>query len=491
MTHINTFLDENSSFLTKGACVKESSLGGYGIFTSSKLSEGDIVLRVPSEKVLDIYKLKQVRDVLVEKDTLGIVEKVIRFLLMLDIELSESALIWCYLCSFVLLRNDPQVDLGHIQWVLSYLDVLLKTPILDVDQLNIGSSDSILRDVAATKTEVFKLYVDLLEYHPPAAKFIKFEEAFQLFQAVRSRVLEIPCEIKGNANGVPGNKIPADQDSSNQEGNKDDFETNVSLVPMLDFANHSFHNNAVFDVDRASGDVVLRLIKPLEPNQEITICYSPVTEGSTRFMNRFCDTYGFLPSRGTFTWSIENFNETMNSNTEDQGGFNDFKKMAQWLRIPLELIFSVEKDGSVYIELTHSILPLLFIPGLKYNPNWLKNKEEIFEELKSQTDASADDLIHWLSEQEEAGEMIYGMKLAYGVLYNGSPVEVENIVNQTGILTEATVDSLELATMDAIIRTIQTTLDKDILETESTMIQQYHQAKKSILDRFIRNPQTK
>lgn len=40
----------------------------------------------------------------------------------------------------------------------------------------------------------------------------------------------------------------------------------------------------------------------------------------------------------------------------------DFDKVAQWLRIPLEIIFEIASDGSTRVDQSESLLPLLFIP---------------------------------------------------------------------------------------------------------------------------------
>lgn len=487
---IPSFIQQNASYFSSAVLVKESTLGGYGIFASTDMPKDSVVLTVPPERALDIHTLLQLRKTLVDNDPLGIADKVLRSVLRLNFEISETLIIWCHLCAMVIVRNDPSVDLRNVDWVLSYLDVLLSTEILDINEELMDLSDALLQEIIEIKSGVRRLYDQLISIYPPAAKFIQFLDAFHLFQAVKSRVLEIPCEVQSNDtnNDEASAKVDDNADGScNFDGNEDDFTTNVSLIPMLDFANHSFENNAVFDVDRSTKDIILRLVKPVKANEEITICYSPITEDMPqRFMNVFFATYGFLPERGSFLWQLENFNEVMNEKSE-YSSFNDYKKMAQWLRIPLEIAFDVSKTGIVTANLSDSLLPLLLIPGLKYKPDWRSNKAEIYEELCEKAEGTPEDFVEWLSEQEASGDLMYGLNVAYGVHFEGRPIQVDSIISQTGCSSEDAIDFLELAAMEAIVRSIQATTKNTSSGLESTMIQSYFEMKNLILNRYIEN----
>lgn len=117
---------------------------------------------------------------------------------------------------------------------------------------------------------------------------------------MRFRVLEIPCETETGKSATA--ERPDIGEGAEFTDNNDDFETNVSLVHRLDFANHSFDYNAAFDVDRESKDYNTRLVTPVDKDEEITICYCSLTDDmSPRFMNLFFVTYGFLPMRGFYS----------------------------------------------------------------------------------------------------------------------------------------------------------------------------------------------
>lgn len=482
MDPINKFVEENSKHLYSGAIVKKSHLGGFGIFATTPINDGETVLRVPHDRVFDIHTLQQLRNVFVEADTLGTVKEVLRIILQLDFEILETVIIWCYLCAFVIIRNDTNVQLSNVEWIDSYLDVLLSTETLDIDESVLDSLDALVLEVKNLKASVRKSYDELVGKYPDTTKLLRFEEAFQLFQAIRSRVLEIPCEIEAK-NNEPEVKQSEDSDTTHSTDNIDDFQTNISLVPVLDFANHSFENNAVFDVDRTTKDVLLRVIKPVKEGDEITICYSPITEDmSPRFMNLFFTSYGFLPNRGYFSWHMEHLNTVMNE--KNQSEFNDYQKIAQWLRVPLELNLEVHRNGNVTANLGDSIFPLLFIPDLKYNADWRLCKDKIFEELSSKAEGSADEFVMWLEEQESTGEPIYGIDVAYGVLFEGEPVVVDNVLSQTGCLSDEAIDALELLAMRMILEIIGVTI-QSVPEVLSRMLQQYFHDKNDILKRFL------
>lgn len=300
MSPIEEFIRQNSAFLDPGIVVAQSSFGGYGIKASKSLGEVDVVLRVPLYKVLDIHTLLHLRNQLHNHDTLDVAKKVLQAVLRFDFDISETMIIWCHICALVILRNDPGVDLSPVQWVVDYLDVLFSNEILDVNDLLSDSTDALVYEVVRIKANIRMLYEQLLEIHPSAAGVISIEDAFQLFHAVRFRVLEIPCETETGKSATA--ERPDIGEGAEFTDNNDDFETNVSLVSRLDFANHSFDYNAAFDVDRKSKDVIPRLVTPVDKDEEITICYCPLTDDmSPRFMNLFFATYGFLPMRGFYS----------------------------------------------------------------------------------------------------------------------------------------------------------------------------------------------
>lgn len=99
------------------------------------------------------------------------------------------------------------------------------------------------------------------------------EEVSRVYSSVISRILEIPEAVNEHS---------------------EDFFVNPTLVPILDFVNHSNDSrNAYYDIDRSNNDIVLLLEPSLADKSECTevfISYSPTEE-----LVHFVQVYGFIP----------------------------------------------------------------------------------------------------------------------------------------------------------------------------------------------------
>ena len=126
------------------------------------------------------------------------------------------------------------------------------------------------------------------------AKLLSFESYFQICQAVRSRILEIPRDAHNDIDDVVGpplkkmkareaqgeplenavttglqelsinpeegkSNVGSGRNDTEHTNNTDDYVIDVSLVPILDFVNHNHHSNSYFDIDRRTNDIVLKL----------------------------------------------------------------------------------------------------------------------------------------------------------------------------------------------------------------------------------------
>lgn len=122
--------------------------------------------------------------------------------------------------------------------------------------------------------EEYQRYIEEVQTNIPnldITNTITWEVFYQYSQAIRSRILEIPRMV-----GV--------------EDGEEVYTTDVSLVPILDFANHATlgTNNLYFDIDLETKNIVLNLSQPLNGKFEITISYDP--DDTT---DQFLFTYGF------------------------------------------------------------------------------------------------------------------------------------------------------------------------------------------------------
>lgn len=252
--------------------------------TAEKEEEDPTILRVPSTSSLNMDTLLNLLTRLKLRDKeldarLKESEVIIKFLEILNPG-TETIILLAYLLAFEFLRQKGDKTSSYYEtsplrnWD-TYLDILFLTKVFSFDIHNdnpYAASFGELREIVLAEYEEF--ITEAKEAIPDAyiADDIPFDKFFQLFQAVRSRSLEIPKEAEG--------------------GNPDsEFQTNVTLVPILDFANHNRENNAYFDVDRENFDIVLKLKRDAikEEPFEVTISYDPVDTKPEFYL-----TYGFL-----------------------------------------------------------------------------------------------------------------------------------------------------------------------------------------------------
>ncbi|CAK9437642.1 uncharacterized protein LODBEIA_P20200 [Lodderomyces beijingensis] len=253
--------------------VEPSPLGGYGLFytpTNAPPSSDLELLRIPSQSVLNLGNLLKALNELKSRDRhfpqIDVHEsKTIIGILQALSPISETTVIFAYILAFkvLILAGDKSqyFQSSPLRKFDDYIEVLSTTQVLD---------PAVSPEFTQSIREEYEHFTS--EWDSSEKHLLTFEIFYQLLQAVRSRVLEIPRGI---------------------DGSSEDFTTDVSLVPVLDFANHrsSGSHNAVFDVDRQTNDVVLRLLQVDESSKfEVTICYD--VEDKT---DDFFFTYGFNP----------------------------------------------------------------------------------------------------------------------------------------------------------------------------------------------------
>lgn len=259
---------------------------GVGLFYKAKradIAEDPIILRVPSLSALNMDTLLDLLSKLKSRDKeldagLKESELIVKFLEILNPG-TETIILLAYLLGFEFLRQKGDKASNYYlksplrSWDV-YLDILLLTKVFsfDVNDDNPHSNSfAELREIVLAEYDDFIAQVEERLPDVNVAGGISFGKFFQLFQAVRSRSLEIPKEVEG--------------------GNPDsEYQTNVTLVPVLDFTNHNRENNAYFDVDRENNDIVLKLKKEAVQEElfEVTISYNPVDTKPEFYL-----TYGF------------------------------------------------------------------------------------------------------------------------------------------------------------------------------------------------------
>lgn len=323
---------------------------GYGLFvemTSDHVGAETLeLLRIPKKHTFDIHTLlellfdgKQYSSNNEFQKTNHMVKSVIGALVDfegMDGLLSESTILVCYLLLCTITREKyefPRVLCYYLENVLlktyvcftpEYLDLLLKYHGQYLDSQLLNQTLKILKRFFEKELPEFKLSSAVL---------------YQVYAAVKSRCLEIPQEL---------------------DERSEDYVVNSTMVPLLDFCNHSSNPNACFDVDRKTGEVMLLLdLKKCNPNalQEVFISYAQSPE-----LFSFFNAYGFVPPAQEFQFfnlSIErNFLFTQ---PVDRSNLRVFYK---WLHIN-PVIQLLKHDGVWYINDTiedFAFLTLAFLP---------------------------------------------------------------------------------------------------------------------------------
>ncbi|KAI5963961.1 CTM1 [Candida margitis] len=272
----------------KGDVVIDKSFG-VGLYYRGKntdTADDPVILRVPSKSALNMDTLLDLLTTLKSRDkdsdvSLKESDLIVKFLEILNPG-TETIILLAYLLGFEFLRSEGDKTSNYYlssplrSWDI-YLDVLLSTKVFSFDDEHNendphASSFTELREIVFAEYEDFITQAKATSPDFKVTKAIPFDKFFQLFQAVRSRSLEIPKEVEG--------------------GNPDsEFQTNVTLVPILDFANHNRENNAYFDVDRENNDIVLKLKKENASQEnpfEVSISYHPIDTKPEFYL-----TYGF------------------------------------------------------------------------------------------------------------------------------------------------------------------------------------------------------
>lgn len=453
--------------------VEPSQLGGLGLVGKSEIRADSIVLRIPQLFTFDLNTLLELTSVMKDSDKSGMVTRVINTVLASGPNFTETAIVRSYVWGLRILHNlsrSSTLSVEGLDHIDQYLDILASTEILDVNTEE-DDPDHLIQMQIKEKRKVKAEYDDLVDKLAEARSCLSFTEAFHLHQAVKSRVLEIPHAIEDV-------ERPHTSDGEDEEEEEsEDFTTNVTLVPVLDFANHSHQNNAVFDVDRETGEVLLRTLRSINEGEEICISYSP-----TKSLHVFFRTYGFIPSSpGIYKWKIPHLSEIIG---EQFGTAEKYDLIARWLHIYPYLNILVSSSGVVSLDLADFRLPLLMIPGLQYDSTWPQKVNTA--ELSHMYQGDNEEIIAQLRKQEETSEVVYASATAYGVTWKGKDVMIDNLIEQACELSEDAVNEL----IQSVIPVLQSAIKRSIEEDEeiakrhdSTVLNSYYAFKKRVLEK--------
>lgn len=449
-----TIAQDEGAFMNPNFKIGSSIVGGMGIFAGTRQTKDTIVLRIPNKCTYSIQSLLSwTKSLQSETKCFDEIIKAVLSIKNLD---SETAIIRSYMWGLSVMISIAEVTnmrVTSLDKIEPYMRILRTTPVLNVDDLR-DCPDHQVQIQVLEKRKVRQTYMKLADI---VKDYLLFEMAFQIHQAVKSRVLEIPRAI----------------------GDEDDFETDVTLVPVLDFANHNFAYNAVFDVDRSTSEVVLRLTETVEAGQEIVISYS-----QEKVKNTFFRTYGFMPSgEGLYQWRISEIDCLLN---EAKGTTNiNYTAMAKWLRVIPQLTIVVDKEDNCLLDPLEFQIPVLMIPGLNYYQEWSLELSDIREEVPTGTNVA--EWIKTLRQQEESHDIVYAGETAFGVTWKDAYVSIPNLLEQTGNVSDEAYESLMLSSLHVIKRAILNAISRDeqyMATAHSSELKRYFRIKHKYLEQI-------
>lgn len=467
--------DEFANWLLKDNCIKvhpglrigSSKLGGIGLFFNHDKDAGvkdDILARIPKDATFDYMSLLQILEALKEgeKDQEAEGEEVTESSIITAVLKSvqptnETEILTCYFIGLRICYNRRHLREIKTESPLSkfdpYLNVLAHTEVLGLPHEDVDYEDKFIRKLRANVERLHEEYNELIEDLAYMGPRLTFEEYYQLCGAVKSRVLEIP--------------------HSNET--EEDYYTNITLIPLLDFANHlnTSESHAYFDVDKLTNEVLLKLNRLRMPQGvfEITISYS-----TTESIQHFIETYGFIPQSNEFQlleYRIspdvcnQHINEIMNTSGQP------YDKIMKWLRI-LPQFQLVKSSEDIFVNLFSNSLPLIFIVGLQYDDKWPGNAYESFKEF-NEIELSQEEFIQSVLPMLQHQESDYDFVNAIGqigVISNKERPTQESILQVSNYGSDEAFQLLITKCNSFIVKVAHTVLDAKPPSTSSNSFSQ-------------------
>lgn len=505
--------------------IEESKLGGIGLFftpsENPEYADSDFeVLQIPRESSFCLDTLMKPLEEIKERDatvfpgTVPLKESELVINLLNSMEpANETHIILTYFFAFKIIRNfrlkHPKISYyakSPLRKLDTYLDILCNTFTIKYPEHEDSNDEFITRYIEMS--EKLKLDYDSVieqlkilhrednDTDIDFGELFPFEDCYQIYQAVRSRVLEIPRSLKQDEIDELAHEIEnnfADLSICLDENAKkiipfksnEDFVIDISLVPILDFVNHCHLNNAYFDIERESDSIVLKLkrddIINYKEKFEVTISYKPEDN-----IKDFMFTYGFQPQMLTsgdyqlFELKLQNLNKYI----------PDGELLCKWLKILPQIQFVFNKD-EVYLNMFSNNLPLLFIDGISYNKDWLDDLLSHFIKFNDipesyDTKINGEELTNLFLFQEKKNDFINGVD-PVGVKYKDS-----TLPNLSSILevTQADFDELINKTIQFVVNIycrdkIKTMKDLQVKNNFDEMINNYQIFQRDLFQRII------
>ncbi|KAG7663719.1 CTM1 [[Candida] subhashii] len=537
-SQLSEWIDSKNIKLHQGLKIGQSSLGGIGLFLDKQEEEHPEedyfeILRIPRSAVFDIVSLLNFLDELKLRDRAYIGEKPVReselivnFLSIVEPN-TETRILTTYFNAFKTLQNihkqfpkSQYFKESPLHKFDPYLSILTNTSTLEYPEhtehedkfiMKCIKADHAVHDEYESLIEQLKiLYMTRTELD--FEKLLPFKECFQIHQAIRSRTLEIPRDVETESAECAKTESNISENIQRRDsldvtmaldmktktlviGNNHDYVIDVTLAPILDFVNHCHFNNAYFDVDRDTNDILLKFKKEIYDSMkmgeeiEVSICYSPEDD-----IQGFLFTYGFqprmLPNKDYYQL-CELQLDMLDHYIEDG------LLICKWLRILPQIQLIVNQE-EIYFNFYNNNLPLLFIEDITYNDQWPDIMMEHFQKFNNipadyDTHLDQQELINLFGYQEMNYDYINGID-PIGVLYKGEPViqDQSQLLTLTGYDQEDSFNTLVMRAIDFLIKYLK---DKQILikcsrvgivNSFDTMISEYQSYQDKCIDKILK-----
>lgn len=497
---------------------QSSSLGGTGVFFSIGdyiLQNGPLdskddleVLRVPQGVTFSLdgfqsrlLPLQREFDANLDDATLRQSDVMIKFL-----ELFQSGFEQCRDSSVKKGLNEANIIVGQIQVLVVLKQVrakeLVSSPFATLDQyLNLLQKT----EVTATRTDpLYPEYLDLFKYNEREYRHrierIKYDAVYatldyfnikhslndsflrEIELSVVSRLLEIPAATNTLDKGYG-------------------YEVSSTLVPIIDFVNHSNDElNAFFDVDPTNNDVLLRLhndkLNVDQGQVELFIRYSDHED-----VLKFIHTYGFIPRSVTVNPLYELpldrayiNGQMIKSEVDGKECQHSLGLLLKWLHIQPQVQFIIQNNANGQMEhlrlnLDENFIVFGFVKGVKYF------REAALGIVKHYSDLQDDEYVERLLDLEESldNDVIEGYDvIPYSSTYVEGPVNLDSLVNSIPDeeINELMVEFIDWLTMYAKHRI--EVLDRSIIQwstddqSTTSIVYQFAQFEKDLLSTFIK-----
>lgn len=362
------------------------------------------------------------------------------------------------------------------------------------------------------------IYETLDSFGVEYQEFLDDEFLRHIELSVVSRLLEIPEalpeeEEKGRYDILNNRKVlnpttvytdndpdatVIEQDDEDGDGKKYGFAVSSTLVPVIDFVNHSNDKmNAFFDVDASNGDILLRLFNEkftsednIPESIELFIRYSDYED-----VLKFVTAYGFIPRsvkvQPIFEHAIdrEYLNEYfVRSEIDGQKYEHNLGLLLKWIGVQPNVQFVIQYniDGSikdVKMNLDENFIVFGFVEGLQYS------REAALAIVKHYSEFQKDEYIAELLalEESDANDIIEGYDvIPYSCVYvENEDVNLETLVSN---LPDDVINGLMLKFMGWFVEYSTTRISQldSSLESipDTSIVHQFAALEKNVLLKF-------